>query len=312
MEITYAMCNQENITIDLLTEGPCVDSLGLYKILDSCSSKCNYDLGNVTLLTSNSLETHPTINIEYIEPLHLLDDAIKMYKNALINKTISKHFGSFIGKGNAPRLHLNAYLHKHHSSKTLQLYRFNVHDDYYRDNIGLEKLLMDYDIDIIMESEFLTQCPVLVNDAPVIKYTSVNMNAYAKNNLIPYYDSIFIDIVQESYYTGNTFFPTEKIWRPIILKTPFIVQGSQGYLHNLKKLGFKTFDKWWDEGYSEDSPNHSLIEIKNVLDKLSKESESSLCDMYNEMQDVLEHNYRNLFKLHTNYKDELYVTNTQG
>ena len=41
-----------------------------------------------------------------------------------------------------------------------------------------------------------------------------------------------------------------------MLLTPFIVQGSQWFLHRLRDMGFQTFDRWWDEGYSEDPANH--------------------------------------------------------
>ena len=32
---------------------------------------------------------------------------------------------------------------------------------------------------------------------------------------------------------------------------PFIVLGPKGYLHNLKRLGFKTFGTFWNESYDD-------------------------------------------------------------
>jgi hypothetical protein len=299
-DVALAMSKNENITVDLLFEGPCAHSLGLYGILERCANQHNYDLSSVVLLTSNKLETHPIIDIRYTEPLHLLDNAIKLYKDASINKTINKHFGSFIGKGNAPRLHINAYLHKHYLKKTIQLYRFNLADDYYRDNMGLEELLKKYNVgDVVMESKFIAECPILLENTYSMKYNETG--AYTDNTLNSYYDNIFVDVVQESYYTGNTFFPSEKLWRPILLKTPFIVQGPQWYLTNLKKLGFKTFNKWWDEGYSEDPTAHSLTEIKTVLDVIASKDVGSLKTMYSDMDSVLTHNYNVLMELYDRF-----------
>ena len=110
-------------------------------------------------------------------------------------------------------------------------------------------------------------------------------------NISKMYHNFFVEIVVETYFTGSTFFPTEKTWRPILLKTPFIVQGPQDYLSNLKKLGFQTFDKWWDEGYSEDPADHQIVEIQKVIDTIGNWSESKIQKVYNDMKPVLDNNF---------------------
>ena len=32
---------------------------------------------------------------------------------------------------------------------------------------------------------------------------------------------------------------------------PFVINGDKGTLKYLHSIGFKTFDKWWDESYDE-------------------------------------------------------------
>ena len=81
------------------------------------------------------------------------------------------------------------------------------------------------------------------------------------------------------------------------LKTPFIVQGPVNFLHNLQRLGFKTFDYWWDEGYSEDPNEWQVKLIKELIDMLATKTKQELKKMYDEMMPVLEHNRQRLMTL---------------
>jgi hypothetical protein len=106
-----------------------------------------------------------------------------------------------------------------------------------------------------------------------------------------------LEIVCETYYTGQTFFVTEKTWRPIMMKTPFLIQGPINFIKNLQRLGFKTFDRWWNEGYSEDPAEWQSTEIKKVIDWLATKNIAELETIYQEMQPTLEHNYNRLMEL---------------
>jgi hypothetical protein len=211
-------------------------------------------------------------------------------------KNIKKHFGNFIGRGNSHRLKLATHLNKNHRESTLQTYHYDHDNEFHRNNIGIEDLMnlsnsnqaSDY-------AEFLALCPIkLPNETvtyPIYQHEFTDLRAV--------YLDFFIEIVCETYFTGNTFFPTEKIWRPMTMKTPFIVQGPQFFLHRLRNLGFKTFEQWWDEGYAEDSPDWQLEEISKVIDSIATKSVGELESMYADMQSTLEHNYQRFFELTT-------------
>jgi len=68
------------------------------------------------------------------------------------------------------------------------------------------------------------------------------------------------------------------------------LQGPTNYLSNLKKLGFETFSKYWDEGYDQHDGMTRLHGMKNIIDQLSKKSTQDLELMYNDMMPILEHN----------------------
>jgi len=67
------------------------------------------------------------------------------------------------------------------------------------------------------------------------------------------YNTTGVSIVSESIVNGKEIFITEKIWKPIISGQPFVVHGQCGYLKHLKKLGFQTYGKFWDESYDNES-----------------------------------------------------------
>jgi hypothetical protein len=58
-----------------------------------------------------------------------------------------------------------------------------------------------------------------------------------------------VGIVSET--SQEEFFPTEKVYKSLMLGHPFIVYGGPNYLSKLHKMGFKTFSDWIDESYDQ-------------------------------------------------------------
>lgn len=303
-DIVVAMTNRVDIVLDFLCEGPDINMLGIYDFLYSMSEQLNYDLSKIKITVGNAAETHGIINIEYISPMHLLHNA-KDYVIDIKKQMYLKHFGIFIGRSNAPRLFLASYINEKYNEKSICTYHFNKNDDFHRYNVGLDDLIQTYNItDLTSVSAFLQKCPIMLQQTntviidkslssnPAQQLLEADKNVFSLN-----YRDFFVEIVCETYYSGNTFFTTEKIFRPMLLKTPFIVQGPTNFLKNLKKLGFRTFDHWWDEGYDQDPTTHQLLEIKKTIDFIATKSIEELNFMYNEMQAVLEHNYKKVLSL---------------
>jgi len=297
-DILQAMIYGKPFVLDLISEGPDLDSLGIYNFLSVKAQELEFDLSKITVLTANALEQHSQIKIVYLPPIHLLDNA-RDYITDVPKHPNLKHFGIFIGRSNAQRLHLATYLDRCYKSQTIMSYHLNFIDDFHTSNIGLEDLIKNYGIqDVRDECNFIHQCPIRIRqDTPVVIDKSLPLNPSQQLLLndqeyfAQTYQDFFVEIVCESYFTGRTFFPTEKIFRPILLKTPFIVQGPQNFLHNLRSLGFQTFSNWWDEGYAEDPDGQQVQEIKKLLDTLATKTSDDLYKMYVDMSTVLEHNY---------------------
>lgn len=90
---------------------------------------------------------------------------------------------------------------------------------------------------------------------------------------------------------------TEKTMFPIIMKRPFLIWGGYGCLDGLKDLGFKTFDKIFDESYQYERDVHKRsFMIVDQLVKLKDKNKEELFEIYYSVEDVLNHNQKLLFK----------------
>lgn len=299
-DISHAMSQNQDVEICLNSEGPCCHTLGLYDMLDRLCDKFQYPKPNVTILTCNQLETHQEYHIKKMSPLYIPEtqkffcDNQQYFSPKTFNKDFKK-FGIFIGRSNYVRLRIVSEMYSKYHDQTLLTFHYDCNKNFHRDHLGFDDLLKlphsDQDID---------NAVALIKDAPIMlqdieeSYPLISPAHLAISKL---YHKFFLEIVCETYFTGNTFYPTEKIWRPLLMKTPFIVQGPVYYLDNLKKLGFKTFDRWWDEGHQHDPYDYQPIAILKTIEYIMSLSTDALQQIYNEMLPTLQHNHDRFMEL---------------
>lgn len=132
----------------------------------------------------------------------------------------------------------------------------------------------------------------------------------------PFDPSIFknsaISYVCETYDIDKANFPflvTEKTYRPIINKQPFVMQGSPGQLNTIKSLGFETFSSIIDESYNEyELLDYSHVE-KTVL--AAKDFLTKLPNNIDKVQEIVNFNYNHWLTCAKNEYDKtsLYLLN---
>ena len=108
----------------------------------------------------------------------------------------------------------------------------------------------------------------------------------------------FCNVVAESTFQRP--FPSfsEKVINSILTNRPFILASTPYSLEYLKKLGFRTFDQWWDESYDhEEDHEKRILKIFEVIDFIDSHDLSRLKKIYDEMHDVFEHNKEKLKSL---------------
>jgi len=301
--ILSVLQQHKKVCIDLLREAPDVSYTELPAIIESILAQ-GYTSDQIEIHTGNMVESYTNAKIIYRPDwMYELEDIKKIAASLPKQKHIKKHFGCLISRSNAIRLVAAGHLYANYKDKTFLTYHYTPKSDYHRAHVGIQDIMYYFGTD---SAEF-REAMILLKDSPVLHQ---NVDVYpisGPESLIPctWYPDFFVDIVCETFCQGNVFFVTEKFWRAVATKTPFIVHGPQFLLQRLKQLGFKTFDRWWDEGYDRDPHLYSYQEINKVLKHLSKHSLAKLEKMYQDMQPTLEHNYQCMMNL--TYKDLLSV-----
>ena len=117
-------------------------------------------------------------------------------------------------------------------------------------------------------------------------------------------------VVTETVFYDDKLHLTEKIFKPITAKRPFMLLGAVHNLAYLKSYGFKTFDQWIDESYDDElDPDRRIEIVVAELEKLCRLSDIELAEMYKEMQDILEFNFNHFYSKFKNIIVDELVTN---
>ncbi len=109
------------------------------------------------------------------------------------------------------------------------------------------------------------------------------------------FQNVFMNVVNETHHPDDLVFITEKTYRSINYCRPFVINGDSGSLKYLQEMGFKTFDKFWDESYDTDDDHTKIIKICKILERVCTMDIKDLQTLYQEMLPILSHNY-NLLK----------------
>jgi hypothetical protein len=113
-----------------------------------------------------------------------------------------------------------------------------------------------------------------------------------------------LNIVTETYGLDSdaSVFLTEKVWKPILHYQPFVIIGASGYLSELKRLGFNTFDAWLNEDYDNiENDQERLVAAISSAKSFYNRPKIDIAEDLFDMIDVLLHNVQNY--------QELYDTN---
>jgi hypothetical protein len=114
------------------------------------------------------------------------------------------------------------------------------------------------------------------------------------------YQSSLISLVTETNYEEPIIFNTEKIFKPISYRHPFIMVGPARTLEYLKSLGYKTFNEFWDESYDFiEDPVSRMTAIVNLCAKINNMSEEEKKELFHKTIPVTEHNYNLLKSIYT-------------
>jgi hypothetical protein len=103
-------------------------------------------------------------------------------------------------------------------------------------------------------------------------------------------------VVTETLADGNRLHLTEKTFKPICLKMPFVLVSTPGSLEYLRSYGFKTFAHLWDESYDEEPDYHKRLEkIAHLLKTLNNLGVQEKQELFNAAKDTVIHNFEHFY-----------------
>ena len=142
----------------------------------------------------------------------------------------------------------------------------------------------------IGQTNFFQLPLVLDNQGSIPSWSSAHLD------LIEFAEQSLLYLVTETIAQGQRHHLTEKVFKPICLRMPFILASTHGSLAFLKQYGFKTFNEFWDESYDSIVDDidrlHAIADLIASLDLLSSAQKQKL---YNATQLVTEHNYNHFY-----------------
>lgn len=115
------------------------------------------------------------------------------------------------------------------------------------------------------------------------------------------YLECFCPIVNETRFFQPSSNFSEKTLHAMFLKRPFILVAPPKTLEYVKLLGFKTFDKFWDESYdNEQDHTKRMIKIFKLIEYIDSLSITELKELYQEMNDVIKYNFEHCVEFYKN------------
>jgi hypothetical protein len=217
-------------------------------------------------------------------------------ENVKIEKNFQKTFGIFIHRSQWDRILLSSHLYGKHKDITLQTFHKHLDDPSHMVELGIDQLLWKLSSDKKLDADMIRQLSEFIENLPFdhgTKWTHDNhVRTTVDQKIMSCYNDIFVDVVCEKMITGQTFFPTEKTARPLATKTPFLIMAAPNYIKNLRRLGFRSFGRFWDESYDYEQGVRRAESIQRIIDDLAKLGKQQLQDLYQEMTTTLEHNHQ--------------------
>lgn len=112
----------------------------------------------------------------------------------------------------------------------------------------------------------------------------------------PFYQNSLISIITETNFYEKEVTLTEKSFKPLREKHPFIIVGAKGAIKAMHELGFKTFDAFWSENYDNiEDPQARMTEIVRIINQINTWDTTKIMYFKREVKNILEYNYKMLF-----------------
>jgi hypothetical protein len=297
-----------------ITEGYFGETKQHFDWLDNLAIKYNLDNDDILVITANLMAAETYHNNKFkiltydffgdeLEFAHIVkknSSNVKLFKNKYLdfvdNFKLEKHFLCFNNLTKLHRLWIFYELmnNKNLLNKSIVSLSSRTTNESFLDivnstnNINMINYFKNYNSNIGYSYDTTNwKRDVQVGD-------TINIEAQLKT---------FVNIVTETLTMQDVVFITEKTYKPIYTCQPFIIVGNAYTLKKMKELGYKTFDKWWDESYDEEIELEKRINaITKILEEIASWDLEKCAAIRKEMKEILIHNYNQMLNNDEQYK----------
>ena len=113
---------------------------------------------------------------------------------------------------------------------------------------------------------------------------------------IPRGNDAFWHVVTETVFYYNKLHLTEKIFKPIVSRQPFMLLAAAGNLEYLRSYGFKTFNCIIDESYDKIIDNDARIEaVVNQLYWYCNLAPDEKTDIIQQLEPIIDYNFHHFY-----------------
>ena len=95
-----------------------------------------------------------------------------------------------------------------------------------------------------------------------------------------------VHVVTETVFDGKRNHLTEKTFKPICLRMPFVLLSTAHSLQYLRSYGFKTFSSLWDESYDLLEGKHRYQAIMQIVRQISTSSRDNQLNLHTKVQNI--------------------------
>jgi hypothetical protein len=140
---------------------------------------------------------------------------------------------------------------------------------------------------------FQNRLPLVLDGETDVNKMCEDVNRETRN----YYKNSLISLVTETNWELAEVTLTEKSFKPIKEKQPFIIAGVPGSLKALRKMGFKTFGDFWPEDYDETGcPLVRMQRLAYVLETIGQWTNEQILEFRRNVKPIVDHNWKQLLK----------------
>jgi len=262
----------------------------------------------------DSIGENPMCHLEYIAENLLINShlaeklAVYKYNPSFRKKTFLMFNRRWLG-------------HAHRTLFLYNIYKMNMLEDFY---ISFTKQDVDHNVnysqvvnnqfrnfffrkDNPLDYKILEQ---LENKLPLVLDTDDLVSGALMfdrfDNTKQFYDDSFMHIISETYFVTDIVHITEKTFKPMIYRQPFIMLGPPNALKCLRDMGFRTFHDIWDESYDAIT-DHSerFYKILDLCKSINEWSMLKKISIMHKCKEIIDYNFNKLL----NFKQERFVVN---